>query len=618
MAINVENVASFKFIAHKVMPLVYDESLSYYEFLCKVMKKLNEVISSLDNQNDILQQFDSEMQSYELELDGKFEQFERDMNALFDQLAESEVDARELFEKQIKEDFYTFASSLITPYDELLFPVYKGTYCWYEDACYIANQDIEESEEWDSTKWNEVVFAKDINDRMIDVELAWEDFLDTYEQNWNIVQETGDSEEYVMSQKAVTDELNIRAKVDGAYPELLAGDFISNEKLNSNPYVCVKRITGEGLEYVGNRSYPAFIGATVKWNQLVVNGNFDNVQSGQWSKYPAAATVSYSNNVAELTRGSSNSAAYLYQDIANLSTNHKYYISCEAKTDNEEYNAGIIFITTSYASGGNVGRFTNSTTDFERLERIVTPANSTDHFALRVQNGGSKGYFRNVMCIDLTEMFGADIADYLFSLEISGGTYVGGGVAKLKEGGFCSKVFYKRETGKLESVCIAKRRTYSEYDELIGDYDIDDNTELRGFLSIDESGNWITNGDKYIYDGTITRNFGIRDYASGDEDLPNVITDGIHTVYELDEPTTDEGEPFEPVQVVAVGGSEIIVDGEVGGRDVTIPCGYDIKYSVSVKQIIEDELPIAPTTDGTYTLKCTVADGVKTFEWVSE
>lgn len=35
-----------KFIAHKILPLVYDESLSYYEVLCKVVAKLNELISA--------------------------------------------------------------------------------------------------------------------------------------------------------------------------------------------------------------------------------------------------------------------------------------------------------------------------------------------------------------------------------------------------------------------------------------------------------------------------------------------------------------------------------------------------------------------------------------------
>ena len=45
-----ENIINFRYWCHKVLPLVYDDSLSYYELLCKVMKKLNEII---DTVNDI-------------------------------------------------------------------------------------------------------------------------------------------------------------------------------------------------------------------------------------------------------------------------------------------------------------------------------------------------------------------------------------------------------------------------------------------------------------------------------------------------------------------------------------------------------------------------------------
>ena len=43
---------SFKFWAQKVIPLVYDDSLSYYEVLCKVVTYLNNVIQNVDNLND--------------------------------------------------------------------------------------------------------------------------------------------------------------------------------------------------------------------------------------------------------------------------------------------------------------------------------------------------------------------------------------------------------------------------------------------------------------------------------------------------------------------------------------------------------------------------------------
>lgn len=34
----------FKFWCYKVLPLVYDDSLSYYEVLCKIVKYINELI----------------------------------------------------------------------------------------------------------------------------------------------------------------------------------------------------------------------------------------------------------------------------------------------------------------------------------------------------------------------------------------------------------------------------------------------------------------------------------------------------------------------------------------------------------------------------------------------
>lgn len=45
-------IDNFKFWCQKVLPLVYDDSLSYYEVLCKVSSKLNEVINS---QNGLVQ-----------------------------------------------------------------------------------------------------------------------------------------------------------------------------------------------------------------------------------------------------------------------------------------------------------------------------------------------------------------------------------------------------------------------------------------------------------------------------------------------------------------------------------------------------------------------------------
>lgn len=43
------SVRPFHFWSQKVIPLVYDESLSYYEVLGKVVEKLNELIDYTEN-----------------------------------------------------------------------------------------------------------------------------------------------------------------------------------------------------------------------------------------------------------------------------------------------------------------------------------------------------------------------------------------------------------------------------------------------------------------------------------------------------------------------------------------------------------------------------------------
>lgn len=52
--LNYNNKGTFVFWAQKVIPLVYDNSLSYYETLCKVVDYLNNVVENLDTVEDNL------------------------------------------------------------------------------------------------------------------------------------------------------------------------------------------------------------------------------------------------------------------------------------------------------------------------------------------------------------------------------------------------------------------------------------------------------------------------------------------------------------------------------------------------------------------------------------
>lgn len=50
------NIEKLRFWCFKVLPLVYDDSLSYMEVLCKVKNKLNEMIDSMSELSDTVKE----------------------------------------------------------------------------------------------------------------------------------------------------------------------------------------------------------------------------------------------------------------------------------------------------------------------------------------------------------------------------------------------------------------------------------------------------------------------------------------------------------------------------------------------------------------------------------
>lgn len=49
-----KNLNTFRFWCYKVLPLVYDDSLSYYEILCKVVDYINNMIENQKAMNDTI------------------------------------------------------------------------------------------------------------------------------------------------------------------------------------------------------------------------------------------------------------------------------------------------------------------------------------------------------------------------------------------------------------------------------------------------------------------------------------------------------------------------------------------------------------------------------------
>lgn len=71
---------TFRFWCQKVIPLVYDNSLSYYEVLCKVVDYLNRVIDNQNNIIDMIGPFGTEFEKLKEELDLVKEELEKVKN----------------------------------------------------------------------------------------------------------------------------------------------------------------------------------------------------------------------------------------------------------------------------------------------------------------------------------------------------------------------------------------------------------------------------------------------------------------------------------------------------------------------------------------------------------
>lgn len=63
----------FRFWCQKVLPLVYDDSLSYYELLCKVVGKLNELAENQNNLSDEIKQVAQDLNDFKNQVPGMIE-----------------------------------------------------------------------------------------------------------------------------------------------------------------------------------------------------------------------------------------------------------------------------------------------------------------------------------------------------------------------------------------------------------------------------------------------------------------------------------------------------------------------------------------------------------------
>lgn len=93
----------------KVLPLVFDNSLSYYEFLCKLCHKLNETIDALNAQNlntiEFTHMVQLEIEKFEKYVEERMTKFENEMKAEWEEYKAAINAAFEEFKNQMRTEW---------------------------------------------------------------------------------------------------------------------------------------------------------------------------------------------------------------------------------------------------------------------------------------------------------------------------------------------------------------------------------------------------------------------------------------------------------------------------------------------------------------------------------
>ena len=501
----------------------------------------------------------------------------------------------------------------------------------------------------------------------------------------------------------VLDLFDEKANIDGSYEGMTVGNA---EQLVSSVYTedsvpYTFRTTG-GSADVGNRESDTVVGGTVAWNQLLYVPNGSKTDRG------VTATQNASTGLITLRNTATGSYAGVFMNVPTVK-DHVYAAVYRTVTNPNNVPIRVSIANIAWSS-----------------YRDMCKADATVASASVMISGFTSGtdltgvtMYANI--VDLTQMFGSTIADYLYTLDR--GT-AGAGIAKLKSWGFFTKDYYPYHAASLESVNVSAHRMvgfnafdYStgkakvvggnayqitgahtalslygtsitpdangyftpfasgeltvaggdststcvhlvwdgekdgEYEEYkLRNYPLDSSLTLRGIPKLDSSNNLYYDGDEYESDGTVTRYWGERPYQAGDAtDGSTMITDGTITVYKLATPTTESADPYANPQVCDDFGTEEYIDAAYtnGNRDFPMPCGHNTEYQnnlraklemspnspngdglYAVRQVsgensyeqisIPTGLPIAPSANGTYVLKCIVSGGTATYSWVAE
>ncbi len=277
-------------------------------------------------------------------------------------------------------------------------------------------------------------------------------------------------------------------------PQTITQDFnapLTPTSTDTTPYLfkAVGDVYGDRLE-------DKIVGGTVAWNQLV-----DTSKAVLDTR--AGITLSRKENGKLFFSGTATGGtAWCIVGEASLVVGHKYISArmgenIPLRIENKNGTITMIF------KGG--------------LEVKTLKEESKSSVYAPIDEGTTVNAETDPFIIDLTQMFGSTIADYIYSLEQS---QAGAGVAWFKK--LFPKDYYPYNAGELLSVEGLSAHVMRDADNnVIGNYPLDSSLTLRGIPKLDASNNLYYDGDEYTSDGKVKRKYGVYTIQASNVSLNN-------------------------------------------------------------------------------------------------
>ncbi len=272
-----------------------------------------------------------------------------------------------------------------------------------------------------------------------------EEGIETIDNNLVSLDTTLTQEGDAAEAKAVGEQLNTKANVDGYYEELTSGsaEQLLSSKFTEDGVPYVYRKTGGSLD-VGNRKLEKIVGGTVVWNQLVQVAASSTTQNGVTITANADGSVVFDGTAT-------GNVLFNAYPASPIPTGHVILITgCPSGGSTASY-----FLADGYGIGTyDIGK--------GKVYRVSGTQQSTiaQH---RIQSGTvCDNLVFKPQIFDLTKMFGATIADYVLSLDTANS---GAGLAWFRS--MFPLYNYAYNEGELMSVQATQHETvgFNQWDE---------------------------------------------------------------------------------------------------------------------------------------------------------